>query len=132
MSTLPLAFLGVSAISVAIQAVAWIRMLRAPGSWERHRIARTVASRMAAALAYLSFGITTLVAPELSPVIGFGLFTLVQGLWWANSLADTRREPLAQRDLDLEEWVTGLRPAPPEDITTGPADPRCPPPSDSR
>lgn len=58
-------------------------------------------SRALAATAYLAFGIGALVSPRSAVQFGLPLFTLVQGLWWANSLADTRRlRPDSELDQD--------------------------------
>lgn len=96
MSPSAVAFLCVSSTSVVIQLVSFWRLRRRRMPHVEHqRVLRTIVSRALAAAAYLAFGIAALVSPVWSLRLGLPLFTMVQGLWWANSLADTRRLPPA-------------------------------------
>lgn len=96
-------FMVVTLISLTVQSVAVIKLhrRRALISTSRQylvhrRLYRTVVCRALAALLYLCVGIYSMtIGPN--PVVSIGLFTAVQLLWQANSLADLKlRRQLAQ------------------------------------
>lgn len=79
--------LGVSLISVVIYMTALGQLLiheRQPG------MLRTAICRLFAALLYVGVGLLTVVTNEKGPLIGLAVFTIVQLIWQANSVADVR------------------------------------------
>ena len=87
-------FLAVSMISMTVQGVSCMRLLRAARAADHLDIhagmVRTAVCRVAAAAVYTGFGLTALVAQETFPVLALAVFTFVQVLWQANALADVR------------------------------------------
>lgn len=77
--------LGVSLVSVMVYMVALGQLLineHQPG------LLRTAACRLFAALLYVAVGLITVVTNDKGPLIGLGVFTAVQLIWQANSIAD--------------------------------------------
>lgn len=111
-SGLPLLFLAVSSINATGQLVQ-LHRLRAWGAkaagrdHDVHRgLVRTTACRVAAALIYIGFGITALLVRDPVRVAALSLivFTFVQLVWQANSVADLRlRRKLAEAAVPYNE-----------------------------
>lgn len=93
--------LAVSLISVVIYMAALGQLLiadRPPG------MVRTAACRLVAALLYVGVALLTLHTNEKGPLVGLGIFTVVQLMWQFNSVADValtrkqRRAPVPEHD----------------------------------
>jgi hypothetical protein len=87
--------LAVSLVSVVIYMSALGQLLigtRRPG------LVRTAVCRLFAALLYVGVGLTTLQTSQNGPLIGLGVFTVVQLMWQANSVADVRLARQARGD----------------------------------
>lgn len=81
------ALLAVSFISVLIYMTALGQLLTGP---HRPGLVRTGVCRLFAALLYVGVALATLAEHSGGPLFGLGVFTVVQLMWQANSIADVR------------------------------------------
>jgi hypothetical protein len=87
--------LAVSLVSVLTYMVAIGQLLSGP---RRPGLVRTGFCRLAAALLYVGVGLLTLHTHTQGPLVGLGVFTIVQIMWQANSVADVRLARRSRRE----------------------------------
>jgi hypothetical protein len=87
--------LAVSLVSVLTYMVALGQLLSGP---RRPGLVRTGFCRLAAALLYVGVGLLTLHTHTQGPLVGLGVFTIVQIMWQANSVADVRLARRSRRE----------------------------------
>lgn len=97
MTTLGVAFLAVSSVSLLVYVTALRKLLhRPPNATGGARLAyrgllRTSASRVVVASAYTTLGaVTAFGGPWTQATLALGVFTAVQLIWQANAVADVR------------------------------------------
>lgn len=101
---LAVCFLVVSIISTTTQGVSLGRLTRWqwPLSPRRRRVhaamVRTAVCRVVAAAVYVGVGISTLIAQETLPFLALVVFSAVQLMWQANSVADIRLHRVLDRE----------------------------------
>lgn len=96
-------FLGVSGVSTIIQGGSLRKLLGSPKASGREYgvhlgMVRTAVCRVAAAGAYVAFGVTTLVMGEALPVLALIVFAGIQVMWQLNAWADVRLRLRLARD----------------------------------
>lgn len=80
--------LAVAFISLTIYVIALERLLLA-GS-RRPGLVRTATCRVIGAILYVGVALATILAPDTGPVVGLGVFVIVQLIWQGNAIADVR------------------------------------------
>lgn len=95
MPDLALAFLAVSVLSLGFQAAALTRLTARRGEAPAERLAaagyrRTVACRVAVVAVYVTIAAVQAAGDGALSAEALAVFTGIQVLWWANSLADIR------------------------------------------
>ena len=87
-----LVFLAVSLVSLSVQGVSLVRLLRrgAVAGLAYRGLLRTSGCRAAAAASYVAFGVVALAVPALAASLALVIFTAVQVLWMSNSVLDVR------------------------------------------
>jgi hypothetical protein len=79
--------LAVSLVSVVVYMSALGQLLVGE---KRPGLVRTAICRLLAALLYVGVGLATLESGQQGPLVGLAVFTIVQLMWQANSIADVR------------------------------------------
>lgn len=101
--------LAVSMVSVVIYMAALGQIL--VGQHQAGMI-RTAVCRLLAALLYVGVALLTLHTNEKGPLVGLGVFTVVQLMWQFNSIADVRLTRQQRRAATMPERDLGPRPTP--------------------
>jgi hypothetical protein len=102
--------LAVSILSVIIYMAALGQLLIGP---HRPGLARTALCRIVAALLYVGVALLTLQTNTQGPLVGLGVFTVVQLMWQANAVADVR---LTRHGRSTVDESYGVRPPTPNYI----------------
>lgn len=105
--------LAVSLISVLIYMVALGQLLAGP---RRSGLVRTALCRLVAALLYVAVGLLTLHTHSQGPLVGLGVFTVVQVMWQANAVADVRLTRRSRRNPMTDPLVTPPTPGYPPSL----------------
>lgn len=115
--------LAVSLVSVVIYMASLGQLLiraRPPG------MIRTSICRLLAALLYVGVGLITLETHETGPLVGLGVFTAVQLMWQANSIADVMLSRRLRKSGGLVSFQESVMPLNPIDQFSDPADRHVP------